>query len=147
MFQKHPIIPKRIRKITGSFGYIEHRFLRLGFFESLTHTELAFYVFLVLAADRFGLSHYSQAKIMGILNISDEDYAKTRDVLIKKDLIAFDGRQFQVLSLPGSMGQRDAPEKGKRTQQGALVPFAEIFKDVVERHERSPHPKGTHGKR
>jgi hypothetical protein len=52
MIEKKPLIPDRIRKITGSFAFIEHRFLRKGFWTSLTHHELLLYIFLVLAADR-----------------------------------------------------------------------------------------------
>ena len=38
--EKNPIEPCRIRKITGSFAFIEHRFLREGFWASLNHHQL-----------------------------------------------------------------------------------------------------------
>ncbi|MBW2570100.1 MAG: helix-turn-helix domain-containing protein [Deltaproteobacteria bacterium] len=100
MIKKHPINPQRARKIAGSFAFIEHRFLRNGFFTTLTHHELLLYVFLVLVADRNGLSYYSYDKICTLLRISVDEYIFARDSLIKKDLIAFDGYLFQVLSLP-----------------------------------------------
>jgi hypothetical protein len=100
MIKKHPINPQRARKIAGSFAFIEHRFLRNGFFATLTHHELLLYVFLVLVADRNGLSYYSYDKICILLRISVDEYILVRDSLIKKDLIAFDGYLFQVLSLP-----------------------------------------------
>jgi hypothetical protein len=100
MVKKDILCPQRIRKITGSFAFIEHRFIRNGFFTSLTHHELLLYVFLVLAGDRNGLSYYSYDKICTVLRIYVDDYILARDTLIKKDLIAFDGRLFQVLSLP-----------------------------------------------
>jgi hypothetical protein len=58
------------------------------------------YFFLILAADRNGLSYYSYDKILRLLRISLDEYILARDGLIEKDLIAFDGCLFQVLSLP-----------------------------------------------
>lgn len=100
MIEKTPLCPQRVRKITGSFAFIEHRFLRDGFLQSLTHHELVLYLFLVLVADRSGLSYYSYDKVCTLLRFSLDEYLVARDALIKKDLIAFDGHLFQVLSLP-----------------------------------------------
>lgn len=98
--EKRPIIPDRIRQINGSFAYIEHTFLRCGFWADLGHIELLLYVFLVLAADRQGLSYYAYDKICMLLKITLDEYILARDTLIDKDLIAFDGQMFQVLALP-----------------------------------------------
>jgi hypothetical protein len=100
MIEKAPLCPERLRKITGSFAFLEHRFLRDGFWTSLTPHELLLYVFLVLVADRNGLSYYSFDKICALLALSLDDYLLARNALIKKDLIAFDGQLFQVLALP-----------------------------------------------
>ena len=100
MIEKTTLCANRVRKITGSFAFIEHRFLRDRFFQSLTHHELSFYLFLVLVGDRKGLSYYSYDKICTLLRISVDEYILARNTLIDKDLIAFDGRLFQVLSLP-----------------------------------------------
>src|SRR5262249_40690649 len=95
-----PLCPERIRKITGSFAFIEHRFLRDGFWSSLSQHELLLYVFFVLVADRNGLSYYSFDKICSLLQLSLDDYLLARNALLKKDLIAFAGPLFQALSLP-----------------------------------------------
>ena len=100
MVEKTTLCPSRVRKITGSFAFIEHRFLRDRFFQSLTHHELSLYLFLVLAGDHKGLSYYSYDKICTLLRISVDEYIPARNALIDKDLIAFDGKLFQVLSLP-----------------------------------------------
>lgn len=100
MIEKTPLCPQRVRRITGSFAFIEHRFLRDGFFQSITHHELLLYLFLVLVADRSGLSYYSYDKICTLLRLCVDEYLVARNALIEKDLIAFDGHLFQVLSLP-----------------------------------------------
>ena len=100
MIKTKILSPDRVRRIIGSFAFIEHRFLRDGFWESLTRHELLFYVFLLLVADRNGVSYYSCDKICSLLRISTDEYLQARNALIEKDLIAFDGYFFQVLSLP-----------------------------------------------
>ena len=100
MVNRKPLVCNRIRKINGSFAWISHSFLRSGFFTSLTRNELLLYFFLVLVADRQGLSYYHYDKICSLLCFSVDDYIVVRDQLIEKDLIAFDGTFFQVLSLP-----------------------------------------------
>lgn len=115
MIEKTPLCPQRVRKITGSFAFIEHRFLRNGFFEILTHHELLLYLFLVLVADRKGLSYYSYDKICTLLRLSVNEYIYARDALIQKDLIAFDGHLYQVLCLPQNpLVQRSPPLKSKK---------------------------------
>jgi hypothetical protein len=98
---RNPIVPDRVRKTGGqSFAFIPHRFLREGFFSSLSPMELRLYVFLVLAGDRNGVSYYHFERISSILEVCVEDYIEARDKLLSKDLIAYDGSRYQVLSLP-----------------------------------------------
>jgi len=92
--------PERVRKIDGSFAFIEHRFLRQGFWSSLDHHALLLYLFLVLVADRMGVSYYSYDHICRMLGITLDEYITARNALIDHDLLAFDGRFFQVLYLP-----------------------------------------------
>lgn len=100
MINKKPLICHRVRKIDGSFAWISHRFLRLGFWASLSHHELLLYMFLVIVGDRQGISYYSFDKLCSLVSITPDEYILARNSLIDKDLIAFDGRLFQVLSLP-----------------------------------------------
>ena len=95
-----PIVSERVRRIDGSFAFLPHRFLREGFFVSLTSDEFRLYALLVLAADRNGMSFYHYDSICSLLEIPLEGYVEARNALIRKDLIAFDGTRFQVLSLP-----------------------------------------------
>ena len=109
MITKTPLDQDRVRRIAGSFAFIEHRFLRSGFFSVLTHHELLLYVFLVLVADRNGLSYYSYDKICILSKMTLDDYIIARDGLIEKDLIAFNGYLFQVLTLPEQPPPDPAP--------------------------------------
>ena len=96
-----PLVPERVRRIAGQgFGFIPHRFLGDGFLSSLGRDELALYLFLVLAANRHGVSFYGYDAICELLHMPAECYIEARNRLIDKDLIAFDGTRFQVLSLP-----------------------------------------------
>ncbi len=97
------LVSNRVRKIKGSFAFIEHRFLRHGFWASLSHDELLLYFFLVLVADQDGLSFYPYDKICSLLTIDIDAYILARNSLIDKDLLAFDGTFFQVLSLPAEV--------------------------------------------
>jgi hypothetical protein len=117
MITKTPLSPDGVRKIAGSFAFIEHRFLRRGFFSVLTHHELLVYLFLVLVADRNGLSYYSYDKMCTLLRMDLDDYIIARDGLIEKDLIAFNGHLFQVLSLPDLVPRDPESLKGKQDMQ------------------------------
>ena len=108
---RNPICPNRIRDTDrkGGFAFIPNRFLHDGFLASLTDAERSLYLFLVLAADRNGVSFYHFDRTCSILELSLDDYIATRNSLIRKDLIAYDGTRFQVLSLPDCPVSSTAP--------------------------------------
>ncbi len=100
MITKKIINSKRVRRIDGGFSFIPHRFLTDGFLQALSQRELLLYLFLVLASDRHGLSYYAYDNICSLLRFTVEDYIESRNSLLEKDLIAFDGTLYQVLDLP-----------------------------------------------
>jgi hypothetical protein len=116
MTNRAPILPDRIRRIDGqSFAFLPHRFLRDGFLCSLLPDEQRLYLFLVLAADRTGISFYHCDRICSILEMVVDDYIEARNGLLAKDLVAFDGTRFQVLSLPRAPVYK--PSEPLRTRQ------------------------------
>ncbi len=104
-----PPRPDRVRRIAGGFAFLPNRFLHDGFFASLSHLERSLYLFLVLAGDRNGVSFYAYDRICSTLEVTLDDYVLARNSLMEKDLIAFDGTRFQVLSLPPSPVIRPLP--------------------------------------
>jgi hypothetical protein len=107
--QRTPVRPDRIRRIEQGFSFIPNRFLHEGFFSSLSHAERSLYLFLVLAADRNGVSFYAHDRICSTIEVTLDDFLEARNSLIDKDLIAFDGTRFQVLSLPSKPVVRPRP--------------------------------------
>jgi hypothetical protein len=106
MIKKKVLNPTRVRKINGGFSFIPHRFVVDGFLAALGQNELLLYLFLVLVSDRNGLSFYSYDTICTLLELSLDEYIASRNSLMDKDLIAFDGTLFQVLDLPGKLPDR-----------------------------------------
>jgi len=131
MIQKKIINPERVRCIDGGFSFIPHRFLTQGFLASLGQKELLLYLFLILAADRYGLSFYSYDRICSLLHINVDEYVAARDSLINKDLIAFDGSLFQVLQLPPKpLLTTRLPQRGSGKQN--LLPIAQVIQQSLK---------------
>ena len=98
---REPIRPDRVRHIgPDGFAFVPNRFLRDGFFAALAPAERELYFLLVLAADRNGLSFYHYDSLCSLLQMELETYLQARNALIERNLIAYDGTRFQVLSLP-----------------------------------------------
>ena len=133
MITKRVLKPDRIRKVAKGFSFIPHRFLTGGFLSSLNPHELLLYFFLVLSGDRNGLSFYSYDKICTLLQMSLDQYIQARNGLMEKDLIAFDGTIYQVLSLPkqpvkkSALSSRQILMRTTSTQQ-----LGQIIKGVLK---------------
>ena len=130
MIKKKILDASRIRRIDGGFSFIPHRFLTDGFLACLQQHELLLYLFLVLAADRYGLSYYSYDRICSLLQLSVDQYINARNGLLKKDLIAFDGTLFQVLELP----QKSLPGSTvcRRSKNENPVPIAGLIQQSLK---------------
>lgn len=103
--QHEPIRAERVRRIgPDGFAFVPNRFLREGLFAALATAERELYFLLLLAADRSGLSFYHYDSICALLQMELETYLHACNALITRDLIAYDGTRFQVLSLPEPPG-------------------------------------------
>jgi len=99
MTKYHIPQPKNIRNIKGSFAWIDHRLMRNGFIEVMTHDDMALYLFLVLAADKNGVSFYRKEKICEAVMLDFSQFEVARDRLVNMNLIAFES--YSVLSPNG----------------------------------------------
>lgn len=112
---RQPLVAGRVRCIgEGGFAFVPNRFLLDGFFAALGPDELLLYFVLVLAADRNGVSFYRYETLCSLLQMPPKRYLRARNSLVDRDLIAFDGRRFQVLELPA---QPPAAPRPLRSQQ------------------------------
>jgi hypothetical protein len=104
MMSKRPQPPRpdRIRSISGSFSWNDHRFFRQGFDQGLTRLEKLLYLVLVAVSNRDGVSFYSDERLGELLEIHHRhELTGARDELVARDLIAFKDGVYQVLDLPG----------------------------------------------
>lgn len=91
--------PQKVRRIESSFAWIDHRLMSNGYLSVMTHQDLVLYLFLVLAADRNGVSFYRKEKICEAISLDFRQFEIARDRLIEFKLIAFEG--YTVLSPNG----------------------------------------------
>ncbi len=131
MKSKSLILPERKRVLAPPFAWMDRRFLLNGFLAALSPKENLLYFFLVLAADRDGLSFYNYDKICQLLTLDVDDYIQARNGLIDKKLIAFDGRQFQVLALPKTPAPPAPPARVRETEREA-----QVLEEVLARFAR-----------
>jgi hypothetical protein len=117
MALKRLLYPERIRKIEGSFSWIDHRFVTGGFLHDLSMIESLLYFFLVAVSDRNGLSFYHDDRIASLLKIDLPAMGKARADLIRRSLIAYESPLYQVLSLPPKPIPLPSKEEREREEQ------------------------------
>ena len=101
------LVPDRLRRPSRSFAWIDHRLRSSELLSMLDPPEIGLYLFLVLAADKDGLSCWRLDRIEREMPCFDRSVLwKARDRLLELDLVAFrpwrasdpDG-VYQVLSI------------------------------------------------
>lgn len=129
MISKEPIDKGRVRKIRGSFSWIDHVFITGGLLEELNSAEILLYFFLVAVGDKNGVSFYHYSRICQLLKMDVEGYLIARKGLVEKSLIAYRDGVYQVLELPPapqSLKQRPSQE-----EELGLRSVREILKHVL----------------
>jgi hypothetical protein len=71
-----------------------------GTIASMSPDERQLYLLLALAADRRGVSFYSDKRIVRILGCTQQQLHMARHALIARELVAYDGATYQLLPLP-----------------------------------------------
>ena len=123
MTVKRLLLADRVRKIEGSFSWIDHRFVTGGFLHDLSMIEILLYLFLVTVSDRNGLSFYHDDRITSLLKIDLPALGKAREGLIRRSLIAYESPLYQVLSLPPRSIPLPSKEEREREER-----------DIAHRH-------------
>lgn len=125
--------PERLRVVEKPFGWIPFRLMTDGHFAHLSDSAKLLYLFLCLAADRQGTSYYGDARIQSYFQLDFGEIQLARQELIEKDLIAYDGHLYQVLSLPPP--NRHLPRRtatASRPKAGEPELFADILKCLAK---------------
>lgn len=103
---KEPICRERIRRISGGFGWVDHRLVRDHYVEECSLLSLALYLFLVAVADADGISYWGDKAISERLKAGVEELRQARTQLEAADLVAYDKPVWQVLQLPARKAVR-----------------------------------------
>lgn len=125
------IDPDRIRKITGSFSWIDHRFISGGFIKNMTREEILIYLFLVAVSDRQGLSFYYDDRICSLLKIDPVSLGEARESLVERSLIAWRFPVYQVLALPPQLLSALSPEERLLRQRQISSAYLKKLKEVL----------------
>jgi hypothetical protein len=124
---KRVLLPDRVRKIEGSFGWIDHRFVTGGFLLDLSMIEILLYLFLVAVSDRNGLSFYHDDRIASVLKIDLPALGKAREGLMRRSLLAYEFPLYQILSLPPKpMALPSRQDREEQEQELARYHFKNI---------------------
>jgi hypothetical protein len=115
----NPLRPERVRSVEKPFAWIPFRLLTDGYMANLSDRAKLVYLLLCLAADRNGLSFYGDKRILSYFQLGPGELQLARRELIEKDLVAYDGHLYQVLSLPKSRPQSEPPSE-KLSQRGKI---------------------------
>jgi len=95
-----PLRRDRLRRIERPFSWIPFRILTSGLLAQLSRPAKLLYFFLCLVADQDGVSFYGEQRLEDLLGLSGLELGRARYELCEWDLLAFDGRVYQLLSFP-----------------------------------------------
>ena len=127
MPSKRVLHSERLRKIEGSFSWIDHRYITGGFLRDLSTLEILLYLFLVAVSDRNGLSFYHDDRIASLLKIDLPALGQAREGLLQRSLVAYQPPLYQVLSLPPQpVIPPSREERSQREEQIARSYFEKI---------------------
>jgi hypothetical protein len=124
--------PERLRKIQGSFSWIDHRFITGGFLGDLSTIEILLYLFLVAVSDRNGLSFYHDDRISSLLKIDLASLGKAREGLIQRSLLAYEPPLYQILSLPPQPVFLPSQEERTKREREKALHFFKTIQEVLK---------------
>ena len=132
MYCKRILDSSRVRKIAGSFSWIDHRFITGGFLRDLSAVEILLYFFLVSVSDRNGISFYHDDKICSLIKIGLTSLGEAREGLVGKSLLAYEHPLYQVLSLPPQPVTPPAREKIMQQQRERTAQHMKRIREALQ---------------
>jgi hypothetical protein len=129
---KRLLFPDRVRKIEGSFSWIDHRFITGGFLRDLSTLEILLYFFLVAVSDRNGLSFYHDDRISSVLKIDLPALGKAREGLVRRSLLAYEFPLYQVLSLPSKPMALPSKEDRIKQEQEVARHYLKKIREMLQ---------------
>jgi hypothetical protein len=119
------LVPARLRRPpTTGWSWVDRRFVR-EHAAHLSRDAVLLYFSLCAVADKHGLSFYADSTLAAMVRINLPALIQARDELLARDLIAYETRFTQVLSLPPA-GQRRRYEPAQ-----GLMQLGEILSRVT----------------
>ena len=132
MTVKRLLLPDRVRKIEGSFSWIDHRFVTEGFLPDLSTIEILLYLFLVAVSDRHGLSFYHDDRVASLLKIDLPALGRARDGLVRRSLLAYEYPLYQILSLPPKPIRLPSKEDRAKQEQEVARRHLEKIREMLK---------------
>jgi len=132
MAVKKLLFPDRVRKIEGSFSWIDHRLITGGFLRDLSTIEILLYLFLVAVSDRNGLSFYYDDRIASLLKIDLSALGRAREGLVRRSLLAYEFPLYQVLSLPPKPIALPSKEERSKQEQEIAHHYLKKIRDILQ---------------
>lgn len=129
---KRVLHPERLRKIEGSFSWIDHRFITGGFLRDLSTLEILLYLFLVAVSDRNGLSFYHDDRIASLLKIDLPALGQAREGLVLRSLLAYESPLYQVLSLPPRLVMLPSREERSQKEEQIARSYFKKIKQILQ---------------
>ena len=130
MIQKKILVQNKLRKVPRQFSFVDHRLVRDGHIDRLSHKAAALYLFLVTVGDAEGLSYYGDKTVCKRLHLSGNDLKEARRNLIQTGLMAYEEPLYQVLGLEEVPRQKQ-DFRGAGSTQG-LTSVKDILRKIVE---------------
>ncbi len=129
---KRVLHPERLRKIEGSFSWIDHRFITGGFLRDLSTLEILLYLFLVAVSDRNGLSFYHDDRMASLLKIDLPALGQAREGLVLRSLLAYESPLYQVLSLPPRLVMLPSREERSQKEEQIARSYFKKIKQILQ---------------
>lgn len=128
---KEIINRKRIRKICGSFSWMDHKIITKGFLNDLSTAAIVLYFFLTAVSDRHGLSYYHDDRICRLLKLDLSSLGEAREDLIQRSLIAYNYPIYQVLALPDKPISPPTTQELAEAQRKRGLSYIKQLREVI----------------